>query len=733
MDSNYYQIYTDACLALARSLVIKSSATADAINDGLTTNYGSSIVDLSDPTSWKYYLNVSGQYHATDTIMQVVSLDTLQTIQFTSDNLAHHQATAEAYAYGSTMYLELVNKYPTQEQLILGILYPCDINTAIAADDGTILSYPPFLVEEYEYTLIAQLQTWIQGFLARWNNIQYAISDDLYNAGLIAVLTLNLLPAIMIIRKKACKTNEVHSYHLQMYLASFGYLDSYMRYMTRDQILFLYRNIAYIRLNAGKQSVFNWLVEHIMTSANLPLARYEMRHDVSGMPTSLKPTVGFQKIPVNNVVNADTKSVYTLTEVFEKELPLAKDNARYQDDEMLESERKMEYSLDNRLRTKLLESSLIDYDGSEHYTLANTLLYEWMDLSAKGLYTAYVNFESPAGGEHLSLTAFDALTFYAYAQCAAIGIPLANVPLIVAPRVIRHPLPLVTELMSVVDTSRVPATFATQMLELIPPLFNPLISVSAFYNYAVTLQRAAMQQYFQVCQEGLDQTKAQKMNLVSRMWSDQTIQLGDHAGQSYASWFNSRNIDIDSYTTDMLGLVPGLILPQVTGVDAADVVTLADIQRQMVALMATLSSYSVQFTTEINSLPILDAPTSVLRPDNIHGSMLGDLEAPMTIGELSLTGKLNQMFDYDIGAATAQTVLYADWGNTHSAQIDFQLETTGNVVTWVGDVEFNVRFTYDLPALASNPNRLEQVLGLDMYLALTPEQQATIPSLWASV
>lgn len=69
MSQTQYDIYLDDTFKLTRSLVIKSSASADAINKGLS-DLGNEVNTL-DPTTWKYYLNLNGQYHGTDVPMYV--------------------------------------------------------------------------------------------------------------------------------------------------------------------------------------------------------------------------------------------------------------------------------------------------------------------------------------------------------------------------------------------------------------------------------------------------------------------------------------------------------------------------------------------------------------------------------------------------------------------------------------------------------------------------------------
>ena len=175
MSNNYYQIYLQSCFDLAATMIIKSSSTAKLVNDYLNLQIGNAnqlIGDYYNPddkTTWKYYLNLAGEYlEPFDTPMYVKSLDTLQLIKFTPENLQNNPLTYQAYQYGSSYYNKLVNEYPDQVYLINSILYPTNINTAIAAKDGTILAYNTNLVESNEYSLIEELQNFIYTFKSKF-------------------------------------------------------------------------------------------------------------------------------------------------------------------------------------------------------------------------------------------------------------------------------------------------------------------------------------------------------------------------------------------------------------------------------------------------------------------------------------------------------------------------------------------------------------------------------------
>lgn len=180
MSSAYYRIFVSQVMTLAKTMVVKSEVAAETINRELQS-FGQ--VLSSDPRTWKYYMNLAGLYHPTDTVMTVTSMDTLEEIEFTRDNLQVYRATAKAYTFGSRYYRDLVARYPDQETLILGILNPVDLDKAIAAKDGDILYYDTALVESQESNLIPKLQRWIHAFMSRWTVPGYDITDEYYPAG----------------------------------------------------------------------------------------------------------------------------------------------------------------------------------------------------------------------------------------------------------------------------------------------------------------------------------------------------------------------------------------------------------------------------------------------------------------------------------------------------------------------------------------------------------------------
>lgn len=722
MASNSYQIFIDDTIKLAETIVVKSTETVEAMNQWVMDYYGKSQVDPLYPDSFKYYKNLSGEYHFTDNEMTVASMDTLETIVFSKENLAVHTATKNGYRYGTRQYKELVSRYPNQETLILGILYPCDIDKAIAAPDGAILSYPTELVEPQEYSLIPKLQSWINGFKTRWVNQQFGISDPLYPATHLGIMYLNMVPAILEFRLEACKTNEAHSYHIRQYLASHGFLDAYMNLLTLKQALWLYRNIAYIERNAGKQETFEWLVDHIMTERYLPLAEYTMRHDVTKQSENIYPELIFVKDPVNDVDKYPTKRVKSLTQLLAKEDVMARDNYNYRIQHEAAIREEMENSLSNVVATKVLESSVVDYTNSSPYNLPDILFNHWITLSHDNQYRAVIVVTNPKSGDQVPLGVKDAFIFTWYAFCASIGVELETIPSVLARRVLRRPTPSIDELMSIVDKKLVDVSTARQALSM-QPRFDQLISTESFYQKCVEIYNAAQMQRNLIAYQEHYVRRGMVHAMVSRIYCDRVVQLSD-TNEPYSEWLASRGIDLTGLTTDDLKTMYLNVLKDATGMSNHSSNSLKDLQAGMVKLLTQLSSYSIQILTEINNLDLRRSDWPMVRPGDMatHQSDHGSYAAA-TVTALTVSSHQRQRETYSLADQNSSGVITTELGlhlNLTLPNLIF-----AQTKTRVGPVKVEIgapRPTMQRYASATNRDGIP-IPGMEVYNALTGEQQ----------
>lgn len=720
-SQNYYQLYMNDVLTLAQTIVIKSVDTANGLN-----NYVADVmlatVDTLDPTTWKYYLNLSGQYHPTDTVMTVTSMDTLETIDFTMANLAIHTATARGYQYGTRSYLELVSRYPDQEMLILGILYPVDQATAIAADDSAILGYPPDLIEENEYSFVAKLQDFVTGYRYRWYNAAYTETDELYAAGFLGMMYLMLVPAILSIRNNACGTHEAHSFHVREYLSSNGDLGEYYDYLSTEQALWLYRNIKYIQRHPGAQSTFASLVENLLTNRNLPLARYVMLHDTSTILEDLTPALTFEYEPVNTWAEVDAKNTITLDQLMVKEQGLARDNTTDQAYYEANAQSIMQYSLKNTVNTKVFESLVVDYSNSNPVTIAGLLLNEWLRLSTEGIYTAYVSVNNPITNETINLQAADAFCFAIYCFSQTTGTPLTTVPAFMASYVARIPLPSVADLMSVVDASLVDSSIASLALSWMPATPSSLISTDGFYAYVSSLYQATVYQRNLYSYQEHHVRRGMVWNLINRIFCSVSCDVSE-TGTDYATWLTSQNIHIaDWQETDYQNVFNDLV-SAATGADQNTALSLASVQAAMVGILSTLSSYSVQFIATIN-------PSNIRLSDDGY-VRVGDVDITAA-AEYNIVDTNIEAQSYATSAIQAESFEMIDDAMIQveqSAVIENSIVMPNLIhldpIEMVMEYEINpitIR-AHPYPPLVSNDQGLVPVVGIDYFLALTQTQQ----------
>mgnify|MGYP001367832810 CR=1 FL=1 len=615
MNKNYYDIYIQNVIDLAKTLVIKSEYNALSLNSRIQELYGPNAVNSNDPRTWKYYLNISGEYHPKDTPMAIMSLDTLTMIPFTKTNLAIHTTTKAAYQYGSRYYRELVFQFPDNEDLIKGILYPVDINTAIDAEDLKVLTYPKFLVEENEISLISRIDDWIRYFSARWNNKQFVLSDTHYMAAFLGVLYLQLVPLIINLRLKACKTEEAHSYHVREYLASHGMLDVYLSQLTMKQSLFLYRNICYIERNNGKKEIFYWLIEKLLTDRDIPIDQYTMNHNNNQITVKYAPTAVFRKEPINYKGN---DQYFSTDAILFKEDLLAPGNPEARILHNRQIEERFVNSKDSTLATKVLESSIVDLSTTDLISYHDVALNHWMYWSQTGKLNTYLQATNPQTGEKFSLHVKDAAIYFLYAFTQSLGINLNKVPEIVAARVLIEPKTTPATLEAFRDPQYIPQSYPSIISNYIPNISAQLSSIGNFQTTVRALHAGALKQLLFVAAQEHHTTRGYTYGMVLRMFGDKVI--APDTNQSFTSWLALKNIPFRNFTTKDWEFIYKDLFQVVTGESFNSTEELEKLQKTLIKLLQQLSSYSIQFITEINKKSVKALNWSAIRIGDINGA-----------------------------------------------------------------------------------------------------------------
>jgi hypothetical protein len=572
-------------------MVVKCDFIAHAMNTQLLAQ--NVAVNTVDPTTWKYYLNLGGEYHRTDAMMQVRSLDTRELIDFTKANLATHRATARNYRPGTLYYKLLVDKYPAQAMLINGIISPIDIKTAIDSDNGDILYYDPQYVESNEDNLISELQGWVDQFFTRWFNEAYLLVDDLYLPTFWGQFWLQLPIMVQLVRLRNCRTPMVHSFHIQQYLASNGRLDQYIPYLTRKSLLWVYRNLRYLQRNVGKRDTFSRLVDNLLTPRGIPIMEYTLIQNVEGMPASLYPTVELEKGVINIDTIQDGQEKVTVKQILDRQAEYARENPIVQDAAEAEIIDQMRSDSFSQLPTKILDSEVIDRSNSSVRILQHVLLNEWLYLASVDKYRAYVNIPNPFTGESMQMTVKDAFIMMFFAFAKTRGLDLDTIPRMIAYDVLRPRLPTYKELAKIVDQKYIPKGMIQAIMDRVTPM-TEYISTEQFYNDCDMAQTEYLKLWELYSFQEHYRTRGGCQQLVDRHYMNIMCTLAP-PNTTFEAYFNAGGYDVYNLSNSDLTVLMADCYAIATGSNLVNKITITQIQKQLLKMMGQLSSYSIQY------------------------------------------------------------------------------------------------------------------------------------------
>ena len=303
------QQYVDDNILLVKSMVIKLTDIGEQINNGLKALFN---IDIpSDKHNWKYFLNISGQPHFTNSKnieINILELDKIRS--FNKETLDKYPDTRTALMGFSNYYNELIYKYPNDIAYINGCINPVDIDTAIAAPEGSILTYNTELVEEQELSVIRKLEKYIADYLARWHLKNYMVCDELYMSSMLATLYGALPNKLMNIRLANARSNEAHSFHVEHYFRSNFNLWDDVSVLNKESLWWLYNNLDYIMKNDGKESTTDLILDKIFNTNNVGVGRIMLGFQDATLKKSPKLNESVYNSSTSNIISIKANDSY---------------------------------------------------------------------------------------------------------------------------------------------------------------------------------------------------------------------------------------------------------------------------------------------------------------------------------------------------------------------------------------------------------------------------------------
>jgi hypothetical protein len=362
-----------------------------------------------------HYVKPSSVYATMDTMMMVPSEDVPgTTVAFTRMMLNNNVLTKARYRLQYHEYTTLCEKYPQNIDLIKSIVYPFNINfkDITTLPNYSLVGYAEDLLHSNEQSsLLTEVTSFLTMFRDRWDVKEY-VYEALYPNVQWGALWIYLFQALVKVRIQNLRTYRVHPDHIWEYLASKG-LDDYRSILTREQELFLYKNIDYLHANRGKHGTMMLLAENILgkrysdlVTKDLALCPQNATETTLPIPEFIDDSISHPKTPSENAAIVYYSADDVLTRMQESGLIPATDDAKASETTALQ------YGRYTHFKTKLMEikRSTVDFSFSNLYWkyTFSTL----MNLLGDGKVNHQVNLVVDAG--YIDLTTKEALALLLY-------------------------------------------------------------------------------------------------------------------------------------------------------------------------------------------------------------------------------------------------------------------------------------------------------------------------------
>lgn len=669
MSATLHRIYQSKALVLTKTMVMKLHNVALAINEDLKLR--GYVVDETDPSTWKYYLNLNGEYHQADhdkllelsdgqydhIRIKVAGENQPEEVNFTKALLfgdSSDMAVANEYRFNTNYYNSLVTRYPDFEDLIRGVLNPVPQDIALASYEGEILycggylktrlptgifhmirqDYGPlsenYLIETNEENLIPSLQEHINAYFGRYENVNYTVSHDLFYHMLLGLLYMSIPGTLEAIRMHNAHhpLGFTHSFHIRQYLDSMGNLGWVVDHISKKEQLWLYRNLRWLDANRGKQMTFKAIVDNILTPSNIPLSGHRLQHDLFYMEEDdvwlPKPYMQKETININHVGSgADYREI---AEIIDKEAPLAVENIYDPEGQVSRVTASSALSMYDNVNTKVLESTVIDLTNHVAFTMEDIALNMWLFTASYGYYRGTVIVTHPLTSDRVQLTPMNAyiLSLYClnkgWANYEMDTIPSVDARLI--PRVANwKPFPTAPDKPTLADmqwgtlANNITESEILDIMGSYVPSFNHNSANSL--NAEITRQhKEIMRKYFTYCRIE-DRVGRAHGEWVAhhQYWYDIPCELVD-TPTNYQDWLISHGIDLNGLTRRDYVTLGLSLIEAATGIDLSASEKLKNKQSAVLSILRHFTSYTIQIIQDVVAVDSYLADFKTLRIAN---------------------------------------------------------------------------------------------------------------------
>lgn len=610
---------------LTNSLVIKISDIAEVVNKGIYINTGE--VPSTDKREWKYYLNLYGEKHKTNSNVLVYVLEIDQIRELSKDLLIKYPYTRKELSKHQNTYKELIDKYPRDIDFIKGCLYPVDPVTAINAKDGSILGYNKSMIETQELSLVRELETEIFGFLTRWHVKNYIITDELYMASLIGVLYSMIPSTIINLRSKRIYSAEAHSFHLEHFFRSRLDIWDEVSELNNETIYWLYQNLNYLMKNTGKNSTLKTIAEKIFQTNNIGVGTFEIE---KGQPVLVESS-DINKSGIKNLesrfIAKKLNSKYEISKnkfmdtesILNMELFDNPDLDTSIDENALKSFTIENSNKINRTSSVVQDTKLLDIDSSKLYKIFGndplvSILDNWLYFSITKKYTNKTMFIDPNTKHTYPLTPMEGLYFFYYILTELAGVPDLKVRKLNYGYVVNNEVTieeLTKDLYNIIPAKNI----ATMILNKIPDKIGIINRAEDFKNYLAQLKDFYMKVWIYDSNINNGAISANIKHMVARMYLHGSLYLTKKRDEvSFKELLSNIGVHIEITSEYNKLETLNALFTTFAGVNISDNIKVKEKIDLYTKLLLKLTSYSTQVIKTIDDNKTLYTPYSTIEP-----------------------------------------------------------------------------------------------------------------------
>ena len=439
--------YRNEIFNFLRTVTIKFEPFAWLMGESYMNKYG-----ITNPHGeWNpYYIHLSGNYtpeelNNPDSLIHVwtVEKESAEDIIFDKNTINTNPKTAALYRIPNKEYTILEERYPNYVGLIRTIAYPISsITDAIAAPNLSVLAYDASLLEENEReSIITRLKDFLKYVRERWYVEEYTY-ENMYAVTFWAMLW-QMLPIVLLDQRiRNIKTPSVHSFHIWEYLISKG-LGDYRDVLTKNQSLWLYRNINYIRKNQGKEKTLRILADNLLGDAFTSLLYKDLKQNIADYDKKLITTPEFVSYSYSNSAIEKIEQVEDLNSRLYHQGIEYRNTADYH----VELSKQLGYTPYTSLNTKFLEFKKDSVDTSGARLMTNMYIDTAMYMLSENKLSFNVPITESFAGISTKLFVGDALNLMCWCALRSAGILPTKMPkYYMCTRALRLDKPLISEL-----------------------------------------------------------------------------------------------------------------------------------------------------------------------------------------------------------------------------------------------------------------------------------------------